>query len=687
MTLNQITALACGFICIVFVWLFINAFRIRKGGTKTIRAALNSEDSLSSLLTTKLSGLAEAYRNSIKVKYNGVMKSNVPASEFFSEFTVCKACGINTRFIDAGSGTLVGLGLLGTFAGLTIGIWNFDSSTSDHIQSSIQVLLSGMGTAFFTSLVGMSTSLLYTFLEKGLRNGLSKALYDFNEKLDASNYIDDVELVSYNQRIISENATKEMVSKFQTTTEALYEKLRPFLQYNNAEDKEVPISNSIREILLNNQEQTKALKSFSTDLALELNDRLDETLSRQMQQRLIPLMESVDATTKSVVEHIDQMAADVANPANNMIEHVVTDLKDSMMGIMEEFKSTLSKNATNELENLALSLGSATKAIGDFPQSMANVSDVLQLTITEVKNSVAEISNSTATANSSAMQQMQEQIVFATTSISNAITEVKEVMSHITQTSEQSSKDLIEKIAKSSSDMNASLQSTIDGISSVLQNSVQSMSNDLAGKQTDLLALQEGTTTEVKKAVTELSEAWKSSTEAILEQTENLLSRFDSSIERINNTNEAVAGTMTLFQQAQGNITGTTSHLQTITGDMKNATELFRKGQSDYAYSLEQIQTETSKKLNDVVELFEAAGNATDEYSQKFEIIRSGLSQIFSQIQTGLNEYSNSVRTSIQRYLDAYTSSLTSTTDALASTINQQNEMVEMLVDTVNRKR
>lgn len=687
MTLDQITDLSCVIIGGACIWLLINILRVKLNGTNTIKKAIHSKNILSYLESTKLSNLALAYSNSIKIKVNGVLKSNVPSSEYFSEFTVCKACGINTKVIDAGSGTLVGLGLLGTFLGLTLGIKNFDSSTSDQIQSSIQVLLSGMGTAFLTSLIGMGASLIYTIIEKQLRNSLSKVLFDFCEKLDDENYIDDVELSAYKQQIISENATREMVNQFNTATESLLEKLKPFLQYQSTEGNDVPLSNAIREILINNQEQTKALKSFSTDLALELNDRLDETLSRQMQQRLIPLMESVDATTKSVVEHIDQMAMQVSNPANDMIEHIVKDLKESLMGVMEEFKSTLSKNATNELENLAQSLGSATKAIGDFPQSMANISDVLQLTITEVKDSIKEISNSSASANSSAMQQMQEQIVFATTSISNAISEVKEVMSHITQSSEQSSKDLIEKMAKSSSEMTASLQGTMDRISSMMQTSVQTMSSDLAGKQTDLLALQEGTTSEVKKIISEMSESWKVSSEAIIEQTENLLFRFDKSIERINATNEAVAGTMSTFQQAQNNITGTTSHLQTITGDMKNATEIFRKGQSDYASSLEQIQTETSKKLNDVVELFEAAGNATDEYSQKFEIIRNGLSQIFTQIQAGLNEYSNSVRSSIQRYLEAYSTNLTNTTDALASTIQQQNEMVEMLVDTVNRKR
>ncbi|MDE5757411.1 MAG: hypothetical protein K2H85_02240, partial [Allobaculum sp.] len=319
--------------------------------------------------------------------------------------------------------------------------------------------------------------------------------------------------------------------------------------------------------------------------------------------------------------------------------------------------------------------------------NMANISEILQLTIAEVKDSIKEISKSSASANSYAMQQMQEQIIFATSSISNAVTEVKEVMSQITQSSEQSSKDLIDKMAKSSYEMSDTLQRTMDRISSLMQNSVQTISSDLAGKQTDLLALQEGTTNEVKKIVSEMNESWKLSSESIIKQTENLLSRFDKSIDRINTTNEAVASTMDSFQKAQNNINGTTSHLQIISGDMKNATELFCKGQSDYAFNIEHMQSETNKKIKDIVELLEAAGSTTEEYSQKFEIIRKGLGQIFSQIQTGLNEYSNSVRSSIQRYLEAYSTSLTNTTDALASTIQQQNEMVEMLVDTVNRKR
>lgn len=687
MDTNLITIISCLIIGASFIGFIYVALRTWLHGSKAIDLAKMSDNPLDTLSESKLAPIVDEYRKTINININGTPKSNISASEYFSEFAVCKSCGINTRIIDAGAGTLVGLGLLGTFLGLTLGIQGFDSSNSTNIQSSIQSLLDGMGTAFLTSLLGMFLSLVYTIFEKVWRNGLAKRLYDLNQKLDDDYYIDDVELSAYNQKVISSEVTKKISEELNSASNALFDRISPLMHYQNVEGHNVPVANAIREILTNNEEQTRALKSFSSDLALELNDRLDETLSRQMQQRLIPLMESVDNTTKTVVEHIDQMALSVSSPATDMIERVVEDLKDSLMGIMEEFKSTLSKNATNELENLALSLGTATKAIAEFPKNMANISDVLQQTITEVRNSIAEISNSSAAANSSAMKQMQEQIVFATNSISNAITEVKDVMNNITKSSEQSSKDLIEKVAKSTSDMSNFMQQTMEQISGVMQTSVQSMSDDIAGKQTDLLALQEGTTSEVKKVVAQLSASWQESSEAILSQTENLLSRFDNTIERMSTTNSAVSGTMDLFQQVQSNITGTTAHLQTIAGDMRTATEIFRKGQTEYSLSLEKVQKETEEKLHEVVELFETAGNATDEYVEKFEIIKNGLGQIFSQIQNGLSEYSRSVSASLQKYLDSYSTSLTSTTDALASTIERQNEMVEMLVETVNNRR
>lgn len=398
---------------------------------------------------------------------------------------------------------------------------------------------------------------------------------------------------------------------------------------------------------------------------MELNNGFDEVLSRQMQQKILPLMENVDATTKAIVEHIDQMAATVASPATDMMESVVTELKKSMSQVIDEFKSGLSGSATAELERLAISLGTATQAMGNFPKDMENISTTLQVTIEEVKNAITEISNTSANSNSAAMKQMQEQITFATTSISNAITEVKDVMANITQSSQQSSQDIINKLADASDKMGEFLNATIAQISSSVAQSMKNVTDDVTSKQTDLLALQEDTT----------------------ERTKRLLESFNQGLERLERMNEYVAGTMNMFQQAQGQITGSTAHLQTITSDMKVATEVFNKSQNDYADRMENLQRLSQNNIDSISDLLKNSGELSQDYVDKFDTIRQGLSGIFAQLQKGLSEYSITVQATTQKYLDQYSRSLTETTDALAGTIQQQSEVVEMLVDTLNKNK
>lgn len=622
---------------------------------RIIDKALKSDDPLAELGNTKLSKLKDEYLKNLTIKTDDGLKTNVPSSEIFSEQTTSKKMHWNMRMLDAASGTLVGLGLLGTFLGLTLGITGFDNSSSEKINESIKLLLSGMGTAFLTSLIGMLLSLVYTVvIEKPWKNKLAKSLYFFTEGLDKKYYIDDITLMNHNQKHL-----------FDDLRNSILDSIEKQFSYTNETGQKIEVSNAIREILKENEEQSKALKSFSTDLALELNNGFDEVMSRQMQEKLLPLMENIDGTTKAVIEHIDLMAANVASPATDMIQNVVDELKNSMTSIMQEFKNNLSGDATNELEELAKSLGTATQAMANFPKNMENISTTLQVTIEEVKNAISEISNTSAVSNNTAMQKMQEQITFATTSISNTIAEVKDVMSTLTQSSEQSSQEMVSKLAVASEQMGQFLSNTLGQLSLSVKDSIQGITEDVANKQSDLLALQEDTVGE----------------------TEKLLNTFNQGLERMERMNEYITGTMDMFQKAQGEIAGSTAHLTTITGDMKVATEVFHKTQNDYTGSMTNIQQMSQRNIDAITQLIKNSGDMSDDYVQKFETIRSGLSSIFGQIQTGLNEYSKTVQTTTQKYLDQYSTSLTNTTDALSSTIQQQNEVVEMLVESLNSNK
>ncbi|WP_417150472.1 hypothetical protein [Prevotellamassilia timonensis] len=563
--------------------------------------------------------------------------------------------------LDTGSSTLVGLGLLGTFLGLTLGISDFDSSNTNRINESIQGLLDGMDTAFLTSLLGMGASIAFTLTDKALRHRLYKHVYGLTEKLDSLYYIDDIELSNINQQKMVNQLYNALKTDMLQQTSALVDKLT----YHNADGQDVSVGNAIRELLTENQEQSKALKSFSTDLAMDLNNGFDEVLSRQMQQKILPLMENVDTTTKAIVEHIDQMSAQVSSPATDLMQKVVDELKQSMQSMINEFSTGLSSSATSELENLAHQLGTATQAMADFPKNMQNISSTLQLTIDEVKNAISEISNTSANANSTTMQQMQEQITFATGAISNTIAEVKDVMSSISQSSREQSNQMVSKLADAAEKMGTFLNGTISTLSSSVQQSVKSITDDVNSKQADLIALQEDTTSQTKK----------------------LLEAFNTGLDRLEKMNEYITGTMNMFQQAQGQITGSTAHLQSITGDMKLATQLFNKSQSDYAGKMEEMQRNSQRGIDAVTELLKNSGELSGDYVEKFETIRLGLGSIFQQLQSGLTEYSRTVQASTQKYLEQYSTSLTNTTDALSSTIQQQNEIVEMLVESLNAKK
>lgn len=645
----------------MFVW---QAYKVRLL-YKLLEKATNSDDTLNALKETKIASIAESYAETICIDITERKQTNTPALEIFSEFSTCSAHKINLRLLDTAAGTLVGLGLLGTFLGLTLGIKDFDSSSTQNIQKSIQLLLSGMGTAFITSLVGMLLSMIYSFCDKYWRNRLSKHLHVLTKKLDSLYYIDDRTLDDLNEQALAKSIASTMKEVVEHEMRSVVNALNEKLTYNNESGEATTIANAIREILKENQEQSKALKSFSTDLAIELNNGFDEVLSRQMQQKILPLMENVDATTKAIVEHIDQMASLVSSPATDMIQTVVDELKNSMSEMMKEFSSGLSGSATNELETLAHQLGTAAQSMADFPNNMAHISSTLQVTIEEVKNAVSEISHTSANANSTAMQQMQEQITFATSAISAAIAEVKDVMSGISQSSQEQSNQMVSKLADAAEKMGTFLSGTISTLSSSVQQSVKSITDDVNNKQADLIALQEDTTSQTKK----------------------LLESFNTGLDRLEKMNEYITGTMNMFQQAQGQITGSTAHLQTITGDMKLATQLFNKSQTDYAVKMEEMQRNSQRGIDAVTELLKNSGNLSEDYVEKFEIIRQGLGSIFQQLQSGLSEYSRTVQATTQKYLDQYSTSLTNTTDALSSTIQQQNEVVEMLVESLNAKK
>jgi len=94
------------------------------------------------------------------------------AEEIFNESSLAHRI-IGNRLFMATPGILTGIGVLGTFVGLALGIGalELEGSAIEDLNSSILPLIQGSATAFSTSVWGVATSLVFMILEKFLEGG------------------------------------------------------------------------------------------------------------------------------------------------------------------------------------------------------------------------------------------------------------------------------------------------------------------------------------------------------------------------------------------------------------------------------------------------------------------------------------------------------------------------------------
>ena len=102
------------------------------------------------------------------------------ASLFFTEDRLLTDA-LNLRFWNSVPSLLVGIGILGTFVGLVLGLRGFNVEDTKTIQT----LLGGMQTAFISSVVGMSVSLVFSGVEKAHIHMINKAILKLQSALDS----------------------------------------------------------------------------------------------------------------------------------------------------------------------------------------------------------------------------------------------------------------------------------------------------------------------------------------------------------------------------------------------------------------------------------------------------------------------------------------------------------------------
>ena len=87
---------------------------------------------------------------------------------------------VGMNFFNSGiSGTLTGLGILGTFLGLSMGLGSFNGNDIFTISDNVGTLLSGMKVAFHTSVYGIFFSLVFNIIYRSIMSDAYEKLEEF----------------------------------------------------------------------------------------------------------------------------------------------------------------------------------------------------------------------------------------------------------------------------------------------------------------------------------------------------------------------------------------------------------------------------------------------------------------------------------------------------------------------------
>ncbi len=241
------------------------------------------------------------------------------------------------------AGALTGLGILGTFIGLSLGLQSFNTGTTAEITNSIEPLMDGIKVAFHTSIYGMIFSLVFNYVYK-------RKLYDAETSIDrftntfrqyvlpdTSNDGFNLLIAAQQEQVAAINRmTERMAEEVGKVTEPQFEKMFGLLKdYTNVatEDQREALNKVVAAFV------TEMNKTLGTSFS-KLEAMVKEQYVRQQQNA--DMMNAVLNETGNGVANFNEI-----NRRTGDLIKTINDYSNNVSTIQNEIRRTISNVSTN----------------------------------------------------------------------------------------------------------------------------------------------------------------------------------------------------------------------------------------------------------------------------------------------------------------------------------------------------
>ena len=603
---NSLTAYWVIATIIVFItlelYLMIKTFKMRENLISLVESF-----SINSCRQSQwLQKLCEEYFKSFLSLDGGRKKTFENSFKYFNDQNILHQY-LNLRFWYAVPGILVGFGILGTFVGLTIGITEFNINTTDNIKKSIQTLLSGMGTAFVSSVWGMLLSIVFSVSEKSLFKDISRLTKALTEILDNSYHLNKTDEL----RIIKEDQ-EEVIKKF--------------LVFKDDNNQEVLPSYVLGDLQKAAEEQTKTLRSFSTDLAdgirisaetiNALGSHLGQAISKPLQKDFAPLL-------KRIEEAVQEVRSVKEKSSSEVIERVMSELRQSLVGMGGNFQEALTSSVSEQLNQLASIIRNAGASMIDIPSQQKSMMGMIDAQVLKIGDGLTKMM----------------------IHLDKGISRQRDMINDTCAKADEASEKAINRMSEETNNATELMRKTITSIQ---------------GKTLDILNKQEEISKFIKNTLFNYAD--------ILKQGSSLNNELNKTIYQLSLSNSTLSKICTNLNDSSLKISDGLGILQKT---MKQHQEYNLNPQDSYDNSLQCLKEAVSQ-----------SHLVASDSENHFKVIESGLNNIFRQLQGGLKDYQDTTYKPLNKYLDEFSLNLSQTVKCLKNSIEELQEIINKLAVT-----
>ena len=579
---------------------------------------------------------------------------------------------LNLRLWGALPSLIVGLGILGTFVGLTYGLTPFSAEIFTDIakiQKAIQSLLAGVATAFSSSVVGMSSSLIFNYVEKRKLQNLRESIAKLQQILDQLFDLKVETQYAYEQQRLTESITQPIQALTADLGQEIATQLNPVL-YSLSES----ISSAIEDLRQEKEEST-------TEVIRNLVDQLQESMSSSMNTQVESLADTVGS--------IKGTLSDLPNQFITMTSEI-RGIVDQSRQLLEQSVNSAQADTDRRVREIDQVfndiIGSFREAImghkGELDQATKGMGNELISIISSMKTSMEGVTNQT--------EQHLEQ------SLGSINQTMSEMMSRLEISSERQSNVLEDSINKA----NQHTQGTIDSILSQVADVQGSMEGSLVRTQNALdesieaqkIAVADAAKTlanEIDRSVNGISDLREGLSLVLTqqsnqaEQSKLLLSEFNQSID---NASELISDTSKsgeLVKQSLSQLTTMSSIMTDTASRFESAGNTLDEVTQTFSEQTDQYLIANQQTIADIQKTLQQTENTLQNFSQEFQIIRNGLKGIFSEIEMGLNNYASITKDTINDYLSSFVKQLSEAVVSLESTVEALNDITEPMSESL----